>query len=72
MPPIQNDQGVFKDSNPDQEAGEFVAFLTKFFRVPFLKNEKDCATVRITGGRIRFRNVPDKGSKDDCQKYIDY
>ncbi len=60
-PPIQSDLVILKSANPEREAGGFIAFLTRFFQVPFVKNEKDCVTVRITGGVFVFE-------KDSAQK----
>lgn len=53
-PPIQSNPNIFKSANPEQEASGFIAFLTRFFQVPFVKNEKDRVTVRITGGVYVF------------------
>ena len=53
-PPIQNDPIIFKSDNPEREAVGFIAFLVRFFQVPFVKKEKDRVTVRITGGVYVF------------------
>ncbi len=52
--PLQSDPIVFKSPNPEQEARGFIAFLARYFRVPFVRNEKDRVTVRITGGVYVF------------------
>lgn len=51
---MENNVVILKSPNPEREAGGFIAFLTRFFQVPFVKNEKDRVTVRITGGVFVF------------------
>ena len=46
---MENNPVILKSANPEREAGGFIAFLTRFFQVPFVKNEKDRVTVRIKG-----------------------